>query len=377
MRRSFLYFFLGIIVGVVLIIGGKKIYKRYRDSINNLHLVQLLRREDAYAENEAKKNKPTLAPNPEAYKEYQGFADKPTLRVKTINFDPGDRPENVRVDIIHEVLAEKYNLVYDKDNYDILLNSFFQNDYIPDPSPNVVRIYYTGEVFLGDPRPYLPTNDIVIGFDFLEEEHSNYLRIPFSYLRDSDKMRHDYKREGKCDPSAKPFFACFLVSNSGVWFPGKFDGATARDRIFYRLSLYKTVMSGAKHLNNIGGIVPYGETQKWLSQCKFIISYENTLNYPGYVTEKPFQSWFAGGVPIYNTHRSGLEDLNPKSLLYAGDFDTEEEFVEYIKKVDNDDKLYCDIWNQQIINDPSKDYSAMKDKLRKKLYEVIEKKLGK
>jgi hypothetical protein len=124
-------------------------------------------------------------------------------------------------------------------------------------------------------------------------------------------------------------------------------------------------------------VVPYAETKKFMSQCKFIIAYENIISYPGNVTEKPFQAWFSGGVPLYNTHKDGMVDLNPKSLLYAGDFATEEEFIEYIKKVDNDDELYCKIWNEHIITDPSKDYSSMKDKLRQKLYEAIEKKVKK
>jgi hypothetical protein len=122
----------------------------------------------------------------------------------------------------------------------------------------------------------------------------------------------------------------------------------------------KPVISGGKHLNNIGAVVPYGDTEKWLSQCKFTIAYENTLNYPGYITEKPYQAYFAGTVPIYNGHRSNLVDVNPKSILYAQDFANEDDFVEYIKKVDQDDDLYCKIWNEQIITDPSKDYEVLK-----------------
>jgi hypothetical protein len=374
LMKKYLHFIMGIIFGVVMVIASRQIYKRYKSPIQHL-AIKLLKREEAFLEKDKNNPHHTLISAADAYKEFQTSPNKPTLRVKTINFDPSVKPENVRVQIIHEVLAEKYNLTYDDENYDILLNSFFDNESVPSVSPNIVRIYYTGEVYAGDPNLYLDTNDLVTGFAFID--HPNYVRVPFSYLRDTDKMRHDYQRPGTCDPSKKPYFACFVVSNFGSWLPGRFDGVDARDRMFHQLSLYKKVMSGGLHLNNMGGVVPYAETKKFMSQCKFIIAYENIISYPGNVTEKPFQAWFSGGVPLYNTHKDGMVDLNPKSLLYAGDFATEEEFIEYIKKVDNDDELYCKIWNEHIITDPSKDYSSMKDKLRQKLYEAIEKKVKK
>ena len=50
--------------------------------------------------------------------------------------------------------------------------------------------------------------------------------------------------------------------------------------------------------------------------------------------------------------------------------------VEYIKKVDNDDALYCDIWNQNIITDPSKNYDAVKAKVKKHVDAVLKRKLN-
>ena len=211
-----------------------------------------------------------------------------------------------------------------------------------------------------------------MGFDFIDKP--NYLRLPYQYTFLKDKIRHNYDRHMTCNPH-KQHFACFLVSNRADWLKGKFNGGEARTRMFHRLSLYKKVLSGGKHLNNVDGPVP--DTQEFLSQCKFTISYENTLNYPGYVTEKPFNSWLAGTVPIYNTDQAGLVDINKKAVIYAGDFKTEDELVDYIIKVDNDDKLYCDIWNQQIVPGPEKDYDTVKAQIRAKLDEIFAKKIGK
>ena len=51
--------------------------------------------------------------------------------------------------------------------------------------------------------------------------------------------------------------------------------------------------------------------------------------------------------------------------------------VEYVKKVDNDDELYCKIWNQHLITNPELDFEVTKEKLRKKLFKLIETKLNK
>jgi len=294
---------------------------------------------------------------------------KPTIKIMTINFDYSQPPELTEIAPIHEVIREKYNIVYVDHDPDIVINGFFDRTPVP-TDPNIIKIHYTPEVYAGDPKKFLESYDLVTGFDFINAP--NYIRIPFQYIWAKDKIRHDYDRKMTCNPK-KEHFACFLVSNSGDWLPGKFDGASARTRMFHRLSLYKKVLSGGKHLNNVVGPAP--DTQEFLSQCKFTISYENTLNYPGYVTEKPFNAWLAGTVPIYNTHSSGLVDINKKAVIYAGDFKTEEELVDYIIKVDNDDKLYCDIWNQQIIDNPENDYEVVKAKLRVKLNEIFEKKL--
>jgi hypothetical protein len=304
------------------------------------------------------------------------FLSKPILRIKVINFDSVYTPEEVEISVLHELIREKYHIQYVNRDFDMLINGYHNDKPVPTDS-KAIKIHYTSEVYVGDPKKHLETHDLVLGFDFIDRP--NYIRLPFSYVRYTDKIRHDYDRNrGTCNPSAKKHFACFIVSNNGEWIDShNFDGAFARTRLFHRLSLYKKVLSGGKHLNNVGKPIPYGKNEDWVSECKFTIAYENTLNYPGYVTEKPFQAWFGGSVPIYDTHRAGLEDINPKAIIYGGDFESEEDLVEYIKKVDNDDKLYCDIWNEHIINNPDKDYNKLKDSIREKLNKIFDEKLKK
>lgn len=306
------------------------------------------------------------------------FSSKPTIRVKGINFyyELTNRAKILpELPIILDVLNERYNVKYVQENYDVLIHGI-QGDPVDIKNDKVIKIFYTSEAFLGNPKNYLKSYDLVMGFDYIDSP--NYIRVPFSYTRYRQKIDHTYVRnKGICNPQAKEHFACFLASNSGTWDPS-FTGARDRTRLFHRLSLYKTVVSGGKHLNNMPGgkLLPIGETDSWLSKCKFTIAYENQ-HYPGYITEKPFQAWFAGTIPLYDSDRKALEDINHKAVIYRPDFASEDEFVDYIIKVDNDDKLYCEIWNQPLMIDPDKDYDVIKAKVIRKLNALLDEKFKK
>ena len=111
-----------------------------------------------------------------------------------------------------------------------------------------------------------------MGFDYIE--HPNYIRVPLYYMYpiyNTKNITTTYDR-GRCNPH-KPYFACFLYTNSGAKNPQKFDGAMARNSLFEKLSHYKSVTSGGRYQNNIGYVVERDKTQEWMSQCKFVISY--------------------------------------------------------------------------------------------------------
>ncbi|WP_281650799.1 glycosyltransferase family 10 [Helicobacter bilis] len=69
-----------------------------------------------------------------------------------------------------------------------------------------------------------------------------------------------------------------------------------RDMFFEALSKYKRVDSGGRWKNNIGGNVD--DKIEWLKSYKFNLCFENS-SYPGYLTEKLFDAFLAGCVPIY------------------------------------------------------------------------------
>jgi len=218
-------------------------------------------------------------------------------------------------------------------------------------NPNAFKIFYTGE----PTDPKIEGYDLSLGFDYLENE--NYMRLPLYYLYFDDKLNIAYKRESSCNPSKK-HFACFLVSN------GKFK---TRNNIFHKLSLYKEVASGGKYLNNLGRVVPQNETNQFLSECKFVIAYENNFTQPGYITEKVFQAYYAGALPIYASEPRAANDINKKAVVYRGNFNSDEEMIEYIKELDNNDQKYCEKWNEPILADAKMNYSTIKEKLTKQI----------
>jgi hypothetical protein len=309
---------------------------------------------------------------------------KPIIKVKLTNAYHG----NATVPSpIQEVLQERYDVKVDSENYDIILDSVYdgENGLESIKNDKAIKIFYT-------PEAELPTNfddyDLVTGFNNID--HPKFIRLPYYRFDPRNKKISSAGNNridlglGKCNPR-KEVFACMLVSNgdgtttfdrrlgNGVMIC---DGVTARDSIFKKLSEYKLIESGGRHLNNIGDPVPYDKTNQWFSRCKFIIAYENQ-SYDGYITEKPFNAYYSGAIPIYYAAENTMQDINRNAVIYAKDFKSEDELVEYIKKVDNDDDLYCKIWNQNLVVNPDMDYTLFHKNLRDKIFEVIDNKLKK
>lgn len=287
------------------------------------------------------------------------FPPKPILLVKMLNHGHGFKLENLHM--LHSILKERYNIIVTSGkHYDVEIDGPFGNQAIK--NKHAIKIYFTGEGVPAKTDAY----DLSIGFDYLDQQ--NYLRIPYFHMTTTDKasrLNAQYIRK-ECQPK-KPYFACFLNSNGGSvnGLTGqKFDGVAFRDRLFHRLSLYKRVESGGHHLNNLGFQIR--KTDEFLSKCKFVIAVENQT-YRGYITEKVFNAYYNGAIPIYYSDLEAAKDINKQAVIFAPDFTSEEALVDYIKQVDNDDELYCKIWNEKLITDPARNYETIKNQLRKKL----------
>ncbi len=139
---------------------------------------------------------------------------------------------------------------------------------------------------------------------------------------------------------SKKGFCNFIYSN------GK--AHNMRDKLFYALSGYKNVDSLGKHLNN-AIIVDQSikRIQDWKyqsiqlkSKYKFSISAENAMS-NGYVSEKILTSLQAHSVPIYWGSPSIDYEINDECFINAMKYDTLDELIIAVKKVDEDDELWC------------------------------------
>lgn len=222
-------------------------------------------------------------------------------------------------------------------------------------------VYFTTERGFNDPSLF----DLSIGFNYTN--HPKYFRLPLYHLYFKDKISTTYKR-GKCNPNKK-YWACMVSSLSS-------PGILKREEVFHSLSKYKQVVSGGKQLNNIGFIVPRDSKENptstidFMKDCKFVIAYENAEE-DGYTTEKLPQAYIAGAIPIYWGNKLFYKDLNKKAVVYRDDFDSDESMLELLKKLDNNDREYCKVWNEPLITKESQSYKFAMKGLKEKYEKFV------
>ena len=93
------------------------------------------------------------------------------------------------------------------------------------------------------------------------------------------------------------------------------------------------------------------ETFKYdfISDYKFCMAFENT-NKIGYVTEKLLQAKTAGCIPIYWGTQYAAVDFNEDSFINSSMFNTIEELLEYVKYVDQNEKIYQRMHNAPLFS---------------------------
>lgn len=250
---------------------------------------------------------------------------KKKIRIKFVDFFDGfDEANNDFMD----ALCERYDVEL-SDQPDYLFYSGFGYEHL---KYDCIRIFFTGECY----TPNFNECDYAIGFDRLSFG-DRYLRLPlyniFQYKSEYEQLKNR-PIFTEADLKAKKGFCSFVVSNCFA------DDVRA---LFYdKLSKYKTVVSGGRFRNNIGGAVV--DKKKFQSEYKFAIAFENT-SYNGYCTEKLMEAFVAGTVPIYWGDPSVIKDFNPDSFINAHDFNSFDEVVERVKEIDNDNTLYIKMQN--------------------------------
>lgn len=332
---------------------------------------------------------------------FSAVQSKPYLKVANYNTQhhyPQDSFHGTN-QVLEQYLLNRFTVIWqeepDQDSDLLIIGSdwlrYFETRFSPEELSEVAKdikkipakykIFWTTEADNSSPsQTILEAVDLMVGFDLTD--HPQYHRFPFAYNHswaknfsldynpNQDRSGDNYPlvRKDGCQPNKKKYFACFLASHASTGKPG----AVTRYQLFQALEQYKFVASGGPWANNIGYQVEIGDQAaiNFTSQCKFMIASENE-HHLGYITEKPFRAWLSGAVPIYDAHPSVKQDLNPRSILFQPDFIDQEALIEEVKRLDQDDKAYCEVWNQNIIHTPSQEWQFIHDHTYQRLDQLF------
>lgn len=100
-------------------------------------------------------------------------------------------------------------------------------------------------------------------------------------------------------------------------------------KIIYKLNRLYSKLLNIKPFPSYRG--PVMAKQEVLEKSRFSICYENVRDLPGYVTEKIFDSFFSGCVPVY-WGATEISDLVPKAcFIDRRDFSDMESLYQYLK----------------------------------------------
>lgn len=140
-------------------------------------------------------------------------------------------------------------------------------------------------------------------------------------------------------PNTGEFFCNFIYSN---------DWCKPRIAIMEALARYKRIECCGKIARNNDALLSAGHgynkagylaKQAFQHRCRFSLAIENNHT-PGYSTEKMTDALLARSVPIYSGDPRIAEVFNPAAFINLDEFATLEEGIEYVKMVDQNERLY-------------------------------------
>ena len=231
------------------------------------------------------------------------------------------------------------------------------------------KVFWTGE----DTRYNFPeyhdncVNDctISLGFDF--DDSPNYLRYPlwllyyFGFSLDKDRIAAQVaafnKHNSAFDDKKNKF--CAMIA--------RHDRNGIRKQMIDMLSAVDTVSCPGAAYHNDNELIKNYHDQKveYLKTFKFNICPEN-ISTKGYVTEKLFQAFDAGCIPIYwGADMPESEVINPKSYIV---YDGISDISRIVKQLYTDPQAYSEFKKENPLLDSAVDYIYTTNKKLKELF---------
>ena len=241
--------------------------------------------------------------------------------------------------------------------------------YFLENSKAKIKIFYTGECVsqnaINKTWSQYSDNcindvDLSLGFDRIDEnKHQNYVRFPIwisynfngllnnkNYTKDDIKKVIDNINNAK---SKKNKFASLVASH---------DATNIRTQMYDKIIKIDNINCPGKLFHNDDTLKTDFKNDKieYLKDFKFNICPENTIS-DGYITEKLFDAFKAGCIPIYNGDENiELDLVNKNALLFFKKDEDNTELIKEIEKLHKDDKLFDAFQKQVKIYDSMVDY---------------------
>ncbi len=213
--------------------------------------------------------------------------------------------------------------------------------------------------------------DLSLGYDRIDEnKYQNYVRFPLwifynfdgfldnkYYTKDDIKKVIDNINNAK---SKKNKFASLIASHDH-------DSNNIRTIMYNEISKIDNINCPGKLFHNDDTLKQDFNDDKieYLRDFKFNICPENAIS-DGYITEKLFDAFKSGCIPIYNGDENiELDLVNKDALLFFRKDEDNTELVKEIEKLHKDDKLF-DAFQKQI-----KIYDSMVDYLWERRVKIL------
>jgi hypothetical protein len=157
-------------------------------------------------------------------------------------------------------------------------------------------------------------------------------------------------------------FCAYVMSNTS-------NSAPERTEIFDKLSAYKTVHSGGRWRNNVGG--PVSDKLEFQSKHKFIIAFENQLS-PGYLTEKFAEAAQAGAIPIYWGDPNIGNYFNTKAFINCHEYPSLDDAIAEVIAIDQDPTRYKAMLAEPWFKDGVEPEALKSENIRKFLRNILD-----
>lgn len=281
---------------------------------------------------------------------YEKLIGKPDLKVYFTDFWEGfDKSDN----FFTKILSKDFNVIVIPENPDILIYTCYNSrEFL---NYDCIRIFYTQEM---GALPKYKECDFSLSFEYWKDLRN--LRMPnyLLYNIHPDQLKKDHEKIKKL-VERRTKFCSRVVTNPGT---------KMRNDFFHRLSQYKKVDSGGRHLNNIGRIIK--NKLEFISEYKFNLCFENSQHI-GYTSEKLVEAMASNTIPIYWGDPLIRFEFNTKSFFNYNDYSTEDDLIEDIIEHDrNPDKYFEKLlipWFEDDVPNQFFDHQ----RIRKFLYDII------